>query len=51
MQTIKNHDSRSETKPNYEGEISNRRNDNNDRNAPIKTRCDTPITKQLGKVL
>ena len=45
MQTIKNHDSRSETKPNYEGEISNRRNDNNDRNAPIKTHCDTPITK------
>ena len=45
MQTIKNHDSRSETKPNNEGEISNRRNDNNDRNAPIKTSCDTPITK------
>ena len=45
MRTIKNHDSQSETKPNYEGQTSNRRNDTDDRNAPMRARCDTAITK------
>ena len=45
MQTIKNHESRSETKPIYEGQTSNRRNGDDDRKALIKARRDSPITK------
>ena len=51
MQNIENYNNRSETKPNYTGETSNRQNYNEDRNAPTKARWDTPILKYQGKEL
>ena len=51
MQTILNYNNRSETKPNYTGETSNRQNDDEDLNAPMKARCDSLIPKYQDKVL